>query len=229
MINCKLHRFCAYAALVATLSGCAGSSSSASATGQATMTITWPDQSRLIPEASNSINVSLWQGTTVIASKTVARPTSSSQSTLSFTGLPSGTLTLVAQAFPSTDGSGVAQASATQSVTITAGSTTSVTVTMASTITTLSVSPSTVSLDPGYTQSLTATAFDSTGATVLISASTLTWASSDTSVATVDSLGVVTAVASGSATITATETESGKTATSAVTVSGTGGANVTVK
>ena len=74
----------------------------------------------------------------------------------------------------------------------------------------VSVSPATVSLKPGKTAQLTATVTP-TGAD-----QTVTWASSNTNAATVDSNGLVTGVAEGTATITATT--GSYTATCTVTV-----------
>ncbi len=66
----------------------------------------------------------------------------------------------------------------------------------------VAVSPPTDSLHPTQTAPLTATLFDSTGA--VLTGRVVTWSSLDTTVATVDASGLVTAVAVGTATITAT-------------------------
>ncbi|MBS1726901.1 MAG: DUF3500 domain-containing protein [Armatimonadetes bacterium] len=213
--------FGVFVALLLTLQLCScGGGSKAS--GAASLSITWPDQSRLIPVAANSITVAFLNGSTTVASQTVARPSSGNQSTVSFSSLPATSLTLTAKAFPSTDGSGTAQASASQSVTITADSTTSVTLTMASTISTLSLSPNSPSVAAGSSTTLTLSAKDSSGATVITSDSTMTWTSSNTSVATVAAGGVVTGVAAGTSTITVTDSESGKSASVTATVTSSG-------
>ena len=77
----------------------------------------------------------------------------------------------------------------------------------------ISVTPSSGSVAVGATLNLTATTSGGTGS--------VTWTSSNTNVATVDSSGVVTGVAAGSATITGTY--SGETDTCAVTVTASGG------
>jgi uncharacterized protein YjdB len=80
-------------------------------------------------------------------------------------------------------------------------------------VTGVSVSPTTASINLGVTQQLTATLLpgDATNKTV-------TWSSSNASVATVNSSGLVTAVAAGTATVTATSQDGDFTATSAITV-----------
>jgi DNA/RNA endonuclease G (NUC1) len=68
-------------------------------------------------------------------------------------------------------------------------------------IASVTVAPTTATVQIGATQALTATAKDANQLTV--TTATFTWASSDETVATVSATGVVTAVAPGSATITA--------------------------
>ena len=81
-------------------------------------------------------------------------------------------------------------------------------------VTTVTVAPSTASLAVGATTPLTATVRDAQGN--VMSGQTIVWTSSNNAIATVSSNGVVTGVAAGPATITATC--SGKTGSSAVTV-----------
>src|SRR6266550_1302541 len=78
----------------------------------------------------------------------------------------------------------------------------------------VTVSPSSGSLQVGQTVQLTATPKDSTGST--LAGRTVTWTSGNTSVAIVSSSGLVSGAAQGSATITATS--EGKTSTAAITV-----------
>ncbi len=81
----------------------------------------------------------------------------------------------------------------------------------------LTVTPSTATIAAGYSRQLLATGTLSTNASVSIT-NYVTWSSSDTSVATVSSTGKVTAVTSGSATITATATLVSGTLTSSTTL-----------
>src|SRR2546427_809117 len=87
----------------------------------------------------------------------------------------------------------------------------------------VTVSPATVSLQPGQTQQLTATPNDASGNA--LSGRMVTWASGNTAVATVSGSGLVSGVAAGSTTITATS--EGKSGGASVTVT-PGGATVTL-
>jgi uncharacterized protein YjdB len=81
-------------------------------------------------------------------------------------------------------------------------------------VTTVTVSPPTVSVAVGATVGLSATVKDAQGNTM--TGQTVTWSSSNTAIAGVNSTGLVTGVSAGSATITAAS--SGKSGTSSVTV-----------
>lgn len=84
------------------------------------------------------------------------------------------------------------------------------------TVTSVSVTPSPASLETGDSQQFTGTAKYSDGSTANVT-STATWKSSNTSVATIDSSGLATALASGMTTISATF--SGVTGSAPLTVS----------
>lgn len=90
-------------------------------------------------------------------------------------------------------------------------------------VTGVTVSPTSASITVGATQQLTATVSPSNATN-----QSVTWSSDNTSVATVSTSGLVTALAEGSATITVTTDDQGKTATSAITVttSSTGGTDL---
>ncbi len=81
-------------------------------------------------------------------------------------------------------------------------------------VATVTVSPSAPSVNVGSTQQLTATTRDAGG--VVLTGRTITWASGNTSVASVNASGVVTGNAAGTATITATS--EGQSGTASVTV-----------
>ncbi len=116
--------------------------------------------------------------------------------------------------------SGVVTGVAAGSATITATSsgkagTSSVTVTAVSpVVTTVTVAPTSASIVAGATTTLQATVKDQNGN--VMTGQTVIWSTGNPVAATVNSTGVVTGVAAGSATITATS--SGKTGTSSITV-----------
>src|SRR5262245_38595680 len=115
--------------LVLGLTGCGGGSENPDNTGRATFTVVWPDNSRLIPAAANSIKVEIKTGSTVFTSKTLPRPAGGGPASAAFDALPLGSLTAVATAFPNADGTGVAQAKASIPLTIIAGQNTAFSVT----------------------------------------------------------------------------------------------------
>src|SRR5439155_17156053 len=88
----------------------------------------------------------------------------------------------------------------------------------------VTVSPASASVPAGQTAQLTATPKDVNGNP--LSGRVITWASSNTSVATVSSNGLVTGKVAGSATITATS--EGQSGTASVTVTAVPVASVTV-
>ena len=133
-----------------------------------------------------------------------------SVATVSSSGLVSGLAAGSATITATSEGK-----SGTAAITVTA-----VTVPVAS----VTVSPASASVPAGQTAQLTATPKDSSGNT--LTGRTITWASSNTSVATVSSSGLVRGVVAGSATITATS--EGKSGSSAITVTAVPVASVTV-
>src|ERR1044071_894783 len=86
--------------------GCGGSGSGAG--GRAVFKVLWPVPSRLIPLAANSIKVDIRRGTTVVASKILARPAQGGQGQADFDTLPVGSLNATATAYPNPDATGTA-------------------------------------------------------------------------------------------------------------------------
>jgi hypothetical protein len=188
------------------------------AAGSATFTMKWPAPTRLIPAAANSIVVQILQGAVSLGKQTLARPTTGSTTSVTFNGLPTGTLSVTATAYPNADGTGVAQATATTSIAIQANQNTAFNLTMASTIAQLQLSAPQTSLAIGFSVQLGVAAMDASGATVLLTPSKLQWLSSNTAAATVDANGKVQGVAAGSSDLSVTDTESGKSAKVTLTV-----------
>lgn len=91
-------------------------------------------------------------------------------------------------------------------------------------VTSVSLSPSSASLSVGGTQQLTPTILPANATNKSVN-----YSSSNTAVATVNSSGLITAVANGSATITVTTVDGSKTSTCAVTVSTATGTYYTIK
>ena len=209
--------------LLLIVAGCGGGNTAShlattSGTGRATFTVTWPARTRLVPDASNSIAVVINQGITVVARQTLARPASGATSTVSFNLLPVGTLSVTATAFPNTDGTGVAQASASAPLVTVGGQNTPFSLTMNSTIAHIDLTSASASVGIGSTLPIIATAKDASGAVVLVSSTKLSWKSLATGIASVDGSGIVTGVAVGSASITVTDSESGKSAQTTLAV-----------
>jgi outer membrane protein assembly factor BamB len=188
-------------------------------TGKATFTVQWPKRTRLIPAASNSIVVAISMGTTALTQQVLARPAAGGTASVSFSSLPVATLSVTATAYPNADGTGTAQATATTPLVIQANQTTNFSLTMSSTVVQLVLTAPQTSLTVGQAMALGVAGKDTNGNTVLLSASKLTWLSSNTTAATIDTNGNVTALAAGSANISVTDSESGKSATIAITVS----------
>src|SRR6266550_1955814 len=122
--------------------------------------------------------------------------------------------TTVARVSPSGLMTGVGQGSATITATSEGKSSTATITVTTVPVASVAVSPTTASIGVGQTVQLAAMPKDSAGAA--LTGRTVTWTSSNTSVATVSSSGLVSGAAQGSATITATS--EGKTSTAAITV-----------
>ena len=207
------------AALLVAMAGCGGFGAGPEPSGSASFRVDWPERSRLIPVTCDSIKVTVRNGATIVVSRVLARPAIGGSSSTAFNGLAAGDLTVEAVAYPSTDGTGTAQAQAAAPLRITGGQTTPITVTMASTITTIEITPSNPTIGAGEQVALRATARDSANRVVLTTHLTMQWTSLNTGVATVDAGGNATAAAAGTAQLRVTDSESGVAATTTLTVS----------
>ncbi|MBB6051919.1 hypothetical protein [Armatimonas rosea] len=198
--------------------GSAGSSSpTVAASGSARFTIVWPETTgRLIPLGANSIKIVLSGPETV--TKVVARPTGGSNTTtITFTGLKIGSYTATTSAYPSTDGTGVAQATGAVSVAIARDQTTTTTLTMDSTIATVEIGGAgTTGMNLGESRTLTATAKNAAGQVVLVAPSLWQWSGNNAASFTLTPGGesaTLTANAPGTVTLSLKETESNQVAT----------------
>ncbi len=215
-------------ALSLLLVGCGGSNggSSAKAHAKATLKVIWPSRDgRLIPLAANSVTVSLSDHGTVVAQATVARPTIGNSSENDFSDLSVGTFDVSVKAFPTTDGSGTAQAAGAGTMVTNADTPAVVNVSLVSTASTISIAPATPRVGKGTSQTLTASAQDASGNIVLLSAGggteSLVWSTDNASVATVTGNGptaTLNGLTAGTVHVSATLT----TDDAGTTISGTG-------
>lgn len=197
-------------ALLAEGCGGGGTRESEGRTGRMTFTVTWPEPTRLIPQASKSIQIQVLNGEKVVKTALLTLPTTK----ITIEDLPAKKLINLVQAFPNADGSGVAQAQVRSEVEIKADETIKISLTMQSTIVRLEPSHlEPIQLELNAQLTLTATPRDADNKVVLIKPDTLEWSSSNPAAVSVDKSGVITCVGAGEVVITATEPESGKTIT----------------
>nr|WP_309686362.1 Ig-like domain-containing protein [Armatimonas sp.] len=202
------------------LSGCGGASLVAPETGLQ-MRIQWPEVSRLLPDATQSVRVQVQDAGGFQTFRVANKPAGGGFSTLVFFGLKPGDLNVEARAFPAADAQGVALAQTNVKVTVSSGNQTNLQIALASSVDRVEVTPASASIRPGSAQTLSGVAKDAAGNLVPLTLAKTRWTSSDASVASVDSTGKVTAIKEGSTNITFTDTESGKSGTSLVIVSTT--------
>lgn len=206
------------------MTGCSGGGSrGASVTSDAgrslIFSVQWPERSRLVPVASESIIVRIQRDGQTVAERTVNRPASGSATRVTLERLPPGELTAIANAYPEVNGRGVAQASGSARLTAEPGNPFTLTVTMDSTIESLEVSADRTSVFLDDSLTLNATARDRNGNVVLLG-NTLRWSTSSSEAEIDRSSGVLVGRRVGTARITVEETESGARKTVDVNVRG---------
>lgn len=210
----------------AILTGCGGGGGGTTPqtgdTCKAVITVQWsplPADQKLLPLAANSIKVEVRNDKEFYVSQTLARPATGTTSSTTFGALPAGNLTFTATAYPNTNGTGVAQATGVVPKTANIGDTLTVNLTMDSTIDHLEVTPVDRVVTMGASLPLTVTAKNASEQVVLVHSSCWNWASTNTSIATVNAnSGLVIPVAPGTVDITVIENESTKTLTVPVIV-----------
>jgi hypothetical protein len=182
--------------------------------GTAQLTIDWTQPpSGSVPIAANSLTVVVKQGITPIFEQTITRPTASSTSTLSIPNLPAGTLGVLVNAYPTTTGAGVPQASTGFGVTITEGTTTSKTLLLSSSVARVLVTTLQPTLTTTSTSDVFATALNADGNVVLTAPNRWTWSTSAPQIFSLTPNGNLVTVRQadldGSGNIVARETETG--------------------
>jgi hypothetical protein len=193
------------------LCGCGGQTSANSVAigpfGKATFQVTWPvPTARLVPSLAKSIAVQITDKKQFTKAVLIARPATGTVSTTTIDGLPVGTIYNSVTAYPNADGTGTAQATGADTITVEEDQTAPVTITLASTISQMVVAPTNLNLALKQTATLAAKAVDATGAMVL---APIQYSSADATVATVDiSSGLVTGVKQGATVITVQDPES---------------------
>ncbi len=221
----KLFSILACTAFVA-LAGCGGGNSSttgaptAGRSGAVTFSVHWPVIGRLVPAASQSVSVVLTLNGQQIAIQTLARPANGGTTSATFSNVIASAIDFTASAFPSANGTGIAQATGSASVSIMPNTTSSVNLTMDSTIARVGIVEA-GSLAIRNSTTATATAFDTSGSIVLTASSNWKWASSNPDAAAVSTPGetaTISGITAGTVNITATEAESGKSIQAVVTV-----------
>lgn len=188
-------------------------------TGRVTFRIAWPTPSRLIPEASESLQIRVLDGEKVLKTVVVKR----GQTEIKIEELPAKKLVNVLRAFPTADATGVAQAEGTVNVEIKPDEDTAVSLSLESTIDKLLFTPEGgATIDESGKVTLGVSPRNAAGDVVLTKPNGFKYVSLTPDIATVDATGIVTGVSSGTAVIEVTETESGKKSTFTVTVGAVG-------
>lgn len=215
------------------LAGCGGGGTAASLpTGAVVMRIRWPETSRLIPTAAQSVVVSLWQNQQPLNGQraVIARP----QSEYRFEGVPAGSTTIVASAHPNADGSGVAMTGGSVTVTVLASQYVSAPpIVLASTISSFALVPASIVTAPSLGPiRLGIDARNTAGELVLVSFERLVWSVNSAIVRVEELAGEPGAdlypLAEGSATVAVEDPESGFEASASVAIYSTGSAAIAI-
>jgi len=196
-------------ALMALINGCGGGSTSSPATGTITVSIRFPESSRLIPANTRSVKLQLNRAETPVSAIVIPRQGSVAQ--YRFTNLMPGGYTLTVTTHADYGAETTATAQGTVNVEVRAGEVRPVAVSLASTVTQLRVAPQTAIVPrPGARIPFSVIGLNAANEYVPLSPDYIRWSSSDTAVATVDANGVVQVLGTGTTTISAQDLESGR-------------------
>ncbi len=203
--------------LSAILAGCGGGGGGGGSTngpsGQLQVTVDWPARGRSVPTYANSLKGTLTLsggGTRTITINRTGDGASIGQSTFA-SAIPVGTHSLKVDAYTSTNAQGSLVASATVSATINDGQTTTINISadLTSTIHHVQIDTAPLTVQSGQTLQLAASARTSTGALILVPAASFTWSLvSGGGFGSVNSSGLFSGSAVGTARVSVTETES---------------------
>lgn len=166
------------------LAGCGGwvgsrmgsGNSSTITRGKAEIRFVWPERSRLIPLAANSVRLRLSNANQTYT-QVVNRPTATGSNTtpIVFDPVDIGDYTVTAEAFPQADATGTIQASGTTTLTIVQAQNTPFTVTMLSEVATVAVTGPSTTILVGDNKVFSAKAFNAASVEVLVDDSTWQW------------------------------------------------------
>lgn len=214
----------------AMMTGCGGGGAAtpqrAVQTGTLRLDIDWsvPQASgtRLIPPSANSIVFDLTDSRAKqIGHKVVARPAGQTTTQAVFTDILQGEVLIYANAYPLADGTGTAQANAAARVQVQPGVAVDVTLTLSSRIDHIDITPTNTSIPVGQRASFTATPRDIQGHIIMIAPDALTWNLSDTSIATLATLGaqaILKGQQVGNAVLSVTDNDSGRNGAATINV-----------
>jgi len=169
-------------------------------------------------ETPGSVRVTLYRGTQQVAQGVIPRtgPADAGE----FGSLAAATYRVTAEAFTSSDGSGVAFAAVDTLQQVTGGLPTMFVSAVGPTPTSVSLAPTTATVRVGETVRLYAVAKDATGSAVYTAPGSFEWSSENEEVAVVDAGGLVRGMSTGTTTITARHGPTDLSAQAGVTVSG---------
>lgn len=209
------------------LTGCGGTTSAPTATGQLRVKVKWPQvhSGKLIPASTQCLKVVLYQeqsspplqGKAIgwVEYDTVLIPRQEGETTTQTISVPPGTYYLAVSAHATEDASDYAQALGTsESLAVTLNETTECPIALAGTVTSIQLAPSNVMIYGGIngTGKIDITAFDGDNNLVLLSPSAGQWNQIPQNKFDIDADGnVQSLIANGSAQVSYTDTEQGLT------------------